>query len=195
MADLDAIAGAEPAWDIYRAIAATGLQPMIDLGLHGLPTAERLQSLIASGTLAAAVVGLESLPDVEHLRRLLDLFGPERVVFSLDMQDGRPITQIPEWQQQPPAAIAATAISLGIQRLLLLDLSHVGMSGGVGTQALAAQLRQQFPHVELIGGGGVRGPDDLRQLADVRLQRRPRRLRPARRALQRADIVGHAPSA
>ena len=34
LADLDAIAGGEPAWDVYQAVAEVGLRPMVDLGLR-----------------------------------------------------------------------------------------------------------------------------------------------------------------
>jgi phosphoribosylformimino-5-aminoimidazole carboxamide ribotide isomerase len=165
LADLDAIAGGEPAWDGYQAVADSGLRPMVDAGLRDLRTAQRLGGLIAAGTLEAAVVGLESLPDAEHLRQFVDLLGPARVIFSLDLKDGRPLTRIAQWRDAPPASIAADAIAMGVERLLILDLARVGMGGGVGTAALAASLRRQFPHVELIGGGGVRGPDDLQQLS------------------------------
>jgi phosphoribosylformimino-5-aminoimidazole carboxamide ribotide isomerase len=41
----------------------------------------------------------------------------------------------------------------------------VGVGAGSGTEALARQLRVLQPKAELIGGGGVRGIDDLRALA------------------------------
>lgn len=165
LADLDAIGGAEPAWDTYQAIAATGLRLMVDLGLRDFATAERLHALLQPGSLAAAVVGLESLPTIDHLRRFLGLLGPGQVVLSLDMHGGRPITQVPEWTECSPASIASAAISLGVRRLLLLDLARVGMGEGLGTEQLAAELRRGHPEVELIGGGGIRGPADLRELA------------------------------
>lgn len=165
LADLDAIAGREPAWDVYRAVAEAGLRPMVDLGLHDLPTAQHMHGLIAAGTLEAAVVGLESLPDAQQLRRFLDLLGPARLIFSLDLNDGRPITQIAQWTAAPPQTIAAEAIAMGVRRLLMLDLARVGMAAGVGTEVLAGSLRRQYPHVELIGGGGIRGAGDLQQLS------------------------------
>jgi phosphoribosylformimino-5-aminoimidazole carboxamide ribotide isomerase len=165
LADLDAIAGAEPAWDVYQSVAEAGLRPMVDLGLRDLPTAERLRNLIAAGMVEAAVVGLESLPDVQRLRQFIELLGAARVVFSLDLQDGRPITRVAQWNHASPETIAAEAIAIGIERLLILDLARVGMDGGVGTEALATSLRRQYRHVELIGGGGIRGPEDLQQLS------------------------------
>jgi len=167
LADLDAIAGGEPAWDAYQSVADAGLRPMVDLGLRELATAQRLSELISSGRLEAAVVGLESLPDAQRLRQFVELLGAARVIFSLDLKDGRPMTRIAQWSNASPETIAAEAIASGIERLLILDLARVGMGDGVGTEALAASLRRRFPHVELIGGGGVRGPDDLEQLAAV----------------------------
>ncbi|HWC88242.1 MAG TPA: HisA/HisF-related TIM barrel protein [Pirellulales bacterium] len=165
LADLDAIGGGQAAWDVYQAVADAGLRPMVDLGLRDLPTAQRMSQLISAGTVEAAVVGLESLPDVEHLRQFVELLGAARVIFSLDLKDGRPMTAIADWNHASPETIAAEVIAIGIERLLILDLARVGMGGGIGTEALGTSLRRQHPHVELIGGGGIRSPEDLQQLS------------------------------
>jgi phosphoribosylformimino-5-aminoimidazole carboxamide ribotide isomerase len=107
------------------------------------------------------------LPDPEQLRRFLDLLKPGRLIFSLDLQDGRPLTRIEAWRDLPPEHIAATAVEMGIERLLILDLARVGTGAGIGTEALATNLCRQFPRLELIGGGGIRGPADLQQLASA----------------------------
>ena len=121
--------------------------------------------MIQAGTLEAAVAGLETLASLEQLSAFIDLFGPSRLIFSLDLNAGRPLTQLSAWRDQSPEHIAAAAAELGIERIIILDLARVGTGEGIGTEALARTLRQQHPHLELIGGGGIRGPEDLRHLA------------------------------
>jgi phosphoribosylformimino-5-aminoimidazole carboxamide ribotide isomerase len=165
VADLDAIAGAEPAWDAYRAIAESGLQLLVDAGLCSNVTLTRFVTCRDEGWLAAAIVGLETLPSIDFLAQCVAELGSERIVFSLDLKEGQPISRLPEWQEADPFAIATQAFEVGVKRMVILDLARVGTSTGVGTEDLARRIRAAKPDVELIGGGGVRGVDDLRALA------------------------------
>jgi len=63
VADLDAIAGREPAWDTYRELLDCGLSLWVDAGAGDAPRAERLASFEHAGQAAISriVVGLESL--------------------------------------------------------------------------------------------------------------------------------------
>lgn len=190
IADLDAIGGAEPAWGIYRQIADCGLSLHLDAGLsdslrtnqllrfgRSLP-AERAvatsQYSAAShtapngkhfGKLESIVAGLESLDSPERLEQIALLVGPERLVFSLDLKAGQPMTTAPAWQGLSPLEIAGIALEVGVRRLILLDLSNVGMGTGVGTGPLCRAVRALDERIEIIAGGGVRTVDDLYSLA------------------------------
>jgi phosphoribosylformimino-5-aminoimidazole carboxamide ribotide isomerase len=48
--------------------------------------------------------------------------------------------------------------------MIVLDLAQVGMGQGVGTQCLCRTLRCLAPELQIVAGGGVRGPDDLDSL-------------------------------
>ena len=56
------------------------------------------------------------------------------------------------------------AIALGVRRVLVLDLARVGTNAGPGTDAFCKELKDSFPDVELLAGGGVRGREDLDRL-------------------------------
>jgi phosphoribosylformimino-5-aminoimidazole carboxamide ribotide isomerase len=98
---------------------------------------------------------------------LVGVVGPERIVFSLDLNAGQPLTNVTAWRAMAPLAIAEAAIAAGVRRLIVLDLANVGVDGGVGTLALCHELRTRQPHIEIIAGGGVRGPDDLAHMASA----------------------------
>jgi phosphoribosylformimino-5-aminoimidazole carboxamide ribotide isomerase len=166
VADLDAIAGREPAWQAYEQIAAAGARLLVDAGAADVGRATALAQFRACREqLAGVIAGLESVASPALLKEMLAAVGPDRLIFSLDLKHGQPITDGPAWRDMTPAAIAASAISAGIKRLIVLDLADVGTGGGVGTLVLCRDLRAAHPSCELIAGGGVRGPDDLRQLA------------------------------
>lgn len=166
VADLDAIAGAAPAWDVYQAIAACGLALWVDAGLSDVARAVALAEFAAAGRpLSGLVAGLESLPSPAVLADMLAAVGPERLIFSLDLKAGMPVTSGPGWSGRSAEAIADLALELGVRRLIVLDLARVGMGGGVGTEALCRRLRDRDADLEIIAGGGVRGIDDLNALA------------------------------
>ena len=160
LADLDAIAGKQPAIAIYSALQAEGFKLLADAGLR---TAADAAALIAAGV-AGIVAGLETLRSPSVLLELVREVGHERVVFSLDLKNGQPISTSPDWQNHDPLAIAAEAWRLGVRRLLVLDLARVGVGTGTGTEELCTQLKETYPNVELLTGGGVRGRDDLERL-------------------------------
>lgn len=49
--------------------------------------------------------------------------------------------------------------------MIVLDLAGVGVDGGVPTLPLCRAIRSEFPDVQVITGGGVRGRGDLQALA------------------------------
>lgn len=165
VADLDAIAGKEPAWAVYREVLEAGLKLWIDAGVSTVEQSSSLSGFEVAGRGPTAIVaGLESLPNPETLVQLLTAVGPDRLIFSLDLKSGRPLTDAPAWQNLTPAQIAVMSLRLGVRRMIVLDLAAVGMGHGVGTESLCRDLRCLDPRLQIIAGGGVRGPADLRSL-------------------------------
>jgi phosphoribosylformimino-5-aminoimidazole carboxamide ribotide isomerase len=160
IADLDAIAGREPNYVAYREILGCGLTLWIDAGVGALDQAHALLHL--PGYL---IVGLESLESPDELARIIAACGSDRIVFSLDLKAGRPLTRVGAWQHAEPLAIVAAAVKSGMRRMIVLDLADVGVGGGTGTLELVRQLLSRYPQLEITAGGGVRGVDDLRRLA------------------------------
>ena len=169
VADLDAIEGGEPAWEVYRAIAACGLALWIDAGISTTARAEQISALSrdCGDRITGTVAGLESLPEPRLLREWLSIVGPQRLIFSLDLRAGRPITKIDTWRAWSPESIGRAVIDLGVRRLIVLDLARVGVAQGAGTEGICRALRSYLPCLELTAGGGVRGPRDLEELAQA----------------------------
>ncbi len=156
VADLDAIAGDEPARGFYACIERAGLRLWVDAGLT-----------IVQRPATRFILGLESVADAATLAEVLKKFSCNDSVFSLDLRDGRPWTTSPAWEAWSPEKIADCAVSLGVQSMIVLDLAGVGVGQGVPTLDLCRCLRAKYPQLELTSGGGVRGVDDLKQLRDA----------------------------
>jgi phosphoribosylformimino-5-aminoimidazole carboxamide ribotide isomerase len=166
VADLDAIAGAKPAWTDYEAIIEQGLNLSVDAGISTAAGAGPLLEFAARQPgLSGIVAGLESIAGPEELERLCAELGPSRLIFSLDLKAGRPLVRGAAWPGLTAEQIATCAIRHGVRRIIVLDLAAVGMGGGAGTEPLCRLLRCRDPQLELIAGGGVRGPNDLQSLA------------------------------
>jgi len=160
LADLDAIAGSPPAIGTFTALQAEGFRLLTDAGLR---TAADATTLVAAGV-SGIVAGQETMLGPEVLLELVERVGASRLVFSLDLKNGRPLTMATAWRNSDPWLIAAEVREMGIRRLLILDLARVGVGAGTGTEALCKLVRETCPGVELLAGGGVRGREDLERL-------------------------------
>ncbi len=190
VADLDAIAGHEPDWDAYEQVAAAGLRPLVDAGIGDLIRARQLADWAAACSSAGLVVGLESVRDPGQLPAIHGIVAPHRCAFSLDLRNGKPVAAWVSRQASGCGAatrlttgfatrlsggiarqsltarqLAGAAVQVGFRRLIVLDLASVGVNRGPISDSLCGELREAYPEIDLISGGGVRGVADLRHLA------------------------------
>jgi phosphoribosylformimino-5-aminoimidazole carboxamide ribotide isomerase len=165
LADLDAIGGEEPAWDVYRRVGQNGVRLWIDAGIANRHQAAVMFSRAGSDLPVELIVGLESLTSHESLQGILNHAGSQRVVVSLDLMRGRTWTRVGAWQNCPPSQVAGDLLRMGVRRLILLDVSRVGTGTGTGTVKLLRDIRSKDAHVQLICGGGVNSLKQIDELA------------------------------
>jgi HisA/HisF family protein len=162
VADLDAILDREPNWPVYQQLLELEFELLIDAGVS---TAADVAGVLAAGA-KQVIVGLETWPLLSSLEMLLATAGEENIIFSLDMKDGRPVSKFRDMTNDDPADIGACVLEAGVREMIVLDLGSVGMKSGLPTLELCRELNDFAPNSRLITGGGVRNPDDLKQLAD-----------------------------
>ena len=164
IADLDAILGGPPALDLYALLAEEGFEVLLDAGLHDLAEARRFDQLSA----VDLIVGLETVRGPAEALAILELVGPDRLVFSVDQFDGRPLVASPNpWGTESLSKITEMLIELGFRTLVLLDLARVGTGRGAGSVELLVRLRRSHPEITLLIGGGISRIDDIRYLRDA----------------------------
>jgi phosphoribosylformimino-5-aminoimidazole carboxamide ribotide isomerase len=154
LADLDAIAGLPLNLAVYEGIISLGIHLVVDSGVCDVDSAASLLELDDSS--CTIVAGLETVRGPRELGEIVDWAGAERVIFSLDLFDGRPrMAARAAWAADQPRELARQAIAHGVRQILLLDLSRVGTGRGLGTEGLMASIRQADPRVRLSVGGGI----------------------------------------
>jgi len=162
VADLDALLGGPPQLDLIARLAdpAEGFGRGLMVDAAAMAPAELLQAGATD-----VIVGLESLRQPEGLAAAVAAVGAERVVFSLDLRDGRPVIAAgAAWaEERPLIALARLAVEAGVSRLLVLDLARVGAAAGPAIDAISA-VREALPEAVLLAGGGVRDAADLAAL-------------------------------
>ena len=162
LADLDAIAGRDPAYSVYSALRELGCRIWVDAGVRA---DDALAGKIA-GVVDRLVVGLETIAGPKALAQVLKKVRRERVVFSLDLKNGIPLCQT-SWKSDEAWGIVLEAVEMGVARILVLDLRRVGVNEGPGTEELCKKISRAYPHIEIAAGGGIRNRGDLLRLRDA----------------------------
>lgn len=163
IADLDAIAGSPTDLATLDLLRDHGFACWVDAGVRDPHQA----STLAQHT-AAVIAGLESLQGPAALADICQSLG-DRAIFSLDLKAGKPLGNVAAWPGPHPFLLARHAIELGARRQIVLDLSRVGTSTGIGTEDLCSRIVKECPHVELFAGGGIHTAADIRRLAALGL--------------------------
>lgn len=170
IADLDAIQEGAIQRSVLRELAQleTGFSGplLVDAGTH---QAAGGFEVLACGA-SEVVVGLESLHSFADLRSIVELVGPARVLFSLDLRLGvpmlHPAMQDASGVRPDPLSLAAQGVDAGVRSLLVLDVGRVGTGCGADLGLLEA-LRRRFGTERLLAGGGVLARRDLNRMRDA----------------------------
>ena len=158
VADLDAIGSAAANDDVVRSICMLGADVVVDGGVASLADARRVAATGAHGV----IVGLETLPSFDILR---DIARHHRVTFSLDLRNGTPMCGA-KVGPLSPEDIARKAVAAGTKAIIVLDVARVGGAAGPDIEMLS-RIRPVVAGAALLAGGGVRGVDDLKRLAQL----------------------------
>jgi HisA/HisF family protein len=162
VADLDAILNQTPQEEITRTLATLSARLWLDAGVRAVDDARRAIDVGAS----RVIVGLETLPSFDVLAGICAEVGNDRVAFSLDLRNGQPIFAKGTHADlaETPEEIASRAVASGVSTVIAIDLARVGTGRGPDVELLS-RIHSTAPASTLVAGGGIRGWDDLVQVA------------------------------
>lgn len=155
LVDLDAALGNGNNQAIIREIASLNCHVEVGGGIRDFETASTWLTLIDRVVLGTAAVTKPELVD-----NLIEQFGPEKVVVSVDAKGGK--VAVKGWQEissVDATDLAKRIADQGVQVMIYTDVSRDGTMKGIDAAPVEA-LRASFSHT-LIAGGGVATERDL----------------------------------
>ena len=163
VADLDALEGRGDQREVIRQLRADlGVEPWVDAGVADPGAASRL---LEAGA-ARVIVGTETLTDIGSLRAIRKTLPSAQMLVSVDVGDAGVLSRCSALSGRPPLAVIELLANEDVTEVILLALRHVGTGAGPDLETLRA-VRDAFPDLRLIAGGGVRTAEDLRALAEA----------------------------
>ena len=155
LVDLDAALGTGNNSAVIEQIAGLGARTELGGGIRSAAIArEWLQHV------SRVILGTAAVTQPELTVELLEEFGPERVVVSLDACDG--LVAIHGWTETSSVdafELAAELADQGLRTLIYTDVTRDGTMLGVNAEPVE-RMRAAFPF-ELLAGGGVASNADL----------------------------------
>ncbi len=163
IADLDAITKGEINYKTYKKIVSeTSFQTiMVDAGVNKV---EKANKLLETGV-SKVIIGTETLKNIKDLEKILGVIGKERVILSIDLMRNKVVSGCKAWKEKNPLEISYQIEELGVEKVILLELSKVGSEEGVPYQPIKEFVENTS--FKVLTGGGVRDLEDLKKLEEI----------------------------
>jgi len=162
VADLDAIIECSMNFQaLKRIVDETGLKLMVDAGITAV---ERARSLLENGV-SKLVIGTETLQNKSFVGEAAVVFGSDRVIVSLDLKGDKVLVRPGFDGSLDPILLLGEFKDVGVQQVIVLDLTRVGSGEGVNVDFLRKVLRNF--NMDVYVGGGVRNMADLIMLKSL----------------------------
>ncbi len=129
----------------------------------GVQSLSDVDSIINAGAFMACI-GSMAVRNEDEFDRVLDRFGPERLLLAADTKNDE--LMISGWQEGagiPVVDFIGKMIKKNITRILCTDVNRDGMLEGTSV-ALYERIMEEFPDLYLIASGGVSGIKDIELL-------------------------------
>ena len=162
LVDLDgASAGKSKNFNVIKKIAAeTELKIQTGGGIRKKEDVKRLLDL----GVKRAIIGTMAVKDPDTLAEILEEFGAESILVSIDARDGKVATS--GWLEESERDMldfAKEMESLGIKYILYTDIGRDGMLSGPDFKGL--KKLQEETNLNIIASGGISSNQDLYDLA------------------------------
>jgi phosphoribosylformimino-5-aminoimidazole carboxamide ribotide isomerase len=162
VADLDAIIDCSLNFQSLKKIAdETGLKLMVDAGITSIARAKTLLDI----GISKLIIGTETLQSKKFVEQVVEIFGGDRVVVSLDLKGEKVLVKLGFDGCLSPICLLQDFKRMGVSQVIVLDLVRVGSEEGVNVDFLIKVIEEVG--IDVFVGGGVRDINDLVKLRNL----------------------------
>ncbi len=159
VADLDSIINRKPNIELLLKILENSkLKMMLDPGIINTQDIFKFSKL----KINKLILGIETLNNINVISDAISILDPNRIIVSIDMYQGRIISNNEKFSTQNPISLINQLINFGIKEFILLDLFRVGQKIG-GIPPLYLEIQKNLSTSILIGGG-IKEIEDIYEL-------------------------------
>lgn len=149
-----------------RAITqATNL--IVDFG-GGIKTEQDIEKAFNAGA-HMVTIGSVAVTEPDMFMGWLEKYGADRIILGADVRNG--MISINGWKEDSKEELLPFLkkyVDAGIRNVLCTEISKDGTLAGPATE-LYCQIMSTYPHLHLIGSGGVSCNEDIQSLAQNRI--------------------------
>ncbi|KOY65412.1 HisA/HisF-related TIM barrel protein [Clostridium sporogenes] len=133
----------------------------LDAGINSVEVANEFINI----GINKVIIGSETLNDLNEIRTIIESISPDKIIFSLDMQDGILMSRCKQLNGFPVQDAFSILMKnkVEIKNFLLLDLKKVGSNSGYENEFYSL-LKKYSDKYQIYTGGGVRGINDLKNM-------------------------------
>jgi phosphoribosylformimino-5-aminoimidazole carboxamide ribotide isomerase len=136
----------------------------------GIRNAEQVQTYLESGV-QRIILGSIAVSQVELVKKWFEKFGADKLVLALDIriQNETPMLATHGWQENSSVSLwdlLNTYQDVNLQHVLCTDIARDGTLQGPNFD-LYEDCVQRYPQVQFQASGGVKGAEDIHQLAKI----------------------------
>jgi phosphoribosylformimino-5-aminoimidazole carboxamide ribotide isomerase len=111
--------------------------------------------------------GTVAVKDPELFLSWLERFGPERIILGADVKNGKiAVSGWEEESQEELLPFLERYLAAGVRYAICTDVSKDGLLAG-SAKELYAQIRAEFPDLQLIASGGVTAIEEVEELREM----------------------------
>lgn len=149
--------------------ATKEIDSILELGISiqvggGIRTFQHASDYLTKGV-KRIIIGTQALINPSFTDELIQSFGPESIMVSVDVREGKPA--INGWLQDYPLSLEELLSRLTeqhVNQIILTDITRDGTLSGVSIP-LYTPIVEAFPNVRLYAAGGISSHSDIELLA------------------------------
>lgn len=142
--------------------AAIDIPFQVGGGLRSMGDVERILGLGA----ARVIIGTRAVKNPDFLKKMLDLYGPEKIVLGIDARDG--MAAVEGWVETtavPAVKLGLDMKELGARHCIYTDISRDGLLSGPNLAAIREMAEKTG--LQIIASGGVSTLENIEDLKSM----------------------------